>query len=299
LGERSIFSVCCLILLTTQAARANDVEPRLYSAVPTGANFLSVGYVRSEGEVSLDSSIPVIDAKGEVDSLVLQYSRGLNVAGRSGLLSVVVPYANLALEGIYLGQPASGEVRGFGDPVVRLAVNFTGAPAMTGDEFRGYQQKTIVGASVAVSVPVGRYETERVLNTSSNRWNVVGQVGFSHRVRRWTLEGAVGLSAFSDNDELKGDNELSQESITLFRGTALYHFTPRVWMSLGVVHSRGGATSLNGVKRRDHQNNWRSGLAFSFPVGRRHRMQLVATEGVSARIGADFTTFIANYTLSF
>jgi hypothetical protein len=84
LGERSIFSVCCLILLTTQAARANDVEPRLYSAVPTGANFLSVGYVRSEGEVSLDSSIPVIDAKGEVDSLVLPTwrSRGYTLGSR-------------------------------------------------------------------------------------------------------------------------------------------------------------------------------------------------------------------------
>ncbi len=297
--ERSIFSFCCLILLAAQPAWANDVEPRLYSAVPTGANFLSIGYKRSEGEVSLDSSIPVIDAKGEIDALILQYSRGLNIAGRSGLLSVMVPYANLALEGIYLGQPASGEVTGLGDPVIRLAVNFVGAPAMTREEFRGYQQKTIVGASVAVSVPVGRYDDERVLNAGSNRWNVIGQVGVSHRVRRWTLEGAVGVSAFSDNDELRGDNELSQDAILLFRGTALYHFTPRVWMSFGVVHSRGGATRLNDIKRRDHQNNWRSGATLSFPIGRRQRVQLVATEGVSARIGADFTTFIANYTITF
>lgn len=296
---RFIFSVCCAILLAAQPARGNDVEPRLYSAVPTGANFLSIGYKRSEGEVSLDSSIPVVDAKGEIDAVVLQYSRGLNIAGRSGLLSVAVPYANLALEGAYLGQQVAGEVTGLGDPVIRLAVNFFGAPAMTLDEFRSYEQKTIVGASVAVSVPLGRYDNERVLNAGSNRWNVIGQVGISHRLRRWTLEGAIGVSAFSDNDEVRGDNELSQEAIALFRGTALYHFTPRVWLSLGVVHSRGGATKLNGVKRRDQQNNWRSGATLSFPVGRRHRVQLVATEGVSARIGADFTTFIANYTISF
>jgi hypothetical protein len=294
-----VISVGCAVLLAGQPVRGNDVEPRLYSAVPTGANFLSIGYKRSHGEVTLDSSVPVVDAEGQVDALVLGYSRGLNIAGRSGLLTVMVPYANLALEGIYLGQPASGEVTGFGDPVVRLSVNFVGAPAMSRDEFRTYRQKTIVGASVAVSLPAGRYDKDRVLNPGSNRWNVIGQVGVSHRVRRWTLEGAMGVSVFSDNDELRGDNELSQEAIALFRGSALYHFTPRTWMSIGLVHSRGGATRLNGVKRRDHQNNWRSGASISFPVGRRHRVQLIATEGVSARIGADFTTFIANYTVSF
>ncbi|MCZ6855267.1 MAG: hypothetical protein O7G86_15255 [Gammaproteobacteria bacterium] len=109
---------------------ANDVEPRLYSNIPTGINFLSIGYARSHGEVSFDSSVPVADVEGEIDSVVMSYSRGLNIAGKSALLTLAVPYAHVALEGLYLGQPASGRRQGMGDPRIRLVVNFYGAPAM-------------------------------------------------------------------------------------------------------------------------------------------------------------------------
>ncbi len=117
-------------------AVANDVEPRLYSNVPTGTNFLSLGYSRSEGEVTFDGNVPITDAEGEVISVVVSYSRGLNIAGNSALLTVLVPYGEIALEGLYLGQPASGNRQGWGDPRIRLAMNFYGAPAMTPEEFR-------------------------------------------------------------------------------------------------------------------------------------------------------------------
>ena len=54
---------------------ANDVEPRLYSNVPVGVNFVSLGYANSQGEVTFDSSVPIDDADGDIDSLVLSFSR--------------------------------------------------------------------------------------------------------------------------------------------------------------------------------------------------------------------------------
>ena len=179
---------CCGVLLfLTGKSSANDVEPRLYSNIPEGTNFLSVGYAHSKGEVTFDSSIPVADARGEVDSMVLSYSRGLDIGGKSALLTVAVPYAELALEGLYLGEPASGQRHGVGDPRVRLAVNLYGAPSLKPEQFRAYQQRTIIGASITTSVPVGRYVEERVLNAGTNRWNVGGQLGVAHRVRKWRL----------------------------------------------------------------------------------------------------------------
>ncbi len=278
---------------------ADDVEPRLYSNVPTGANFLSVGYSQSTGDVTFDSSVPVADVDGDVDAVLVSYSRGLDIAGKSALLTLAVPYANVALEGLYLGQPASGEQRGMGDPFVRFAVNFYGAPALAPQEYAAYQQKTIVGASIAVGIPVGKYDEDRVINIGSNRWSVVGQIGVSQQIRKWTLEAAVGFAWFSDNDDLLKTNTVEQDAIGLFKSNVLYHITPRVWVGAGLLYTAGGTTRLNGNRRDDRQQNWRTGVAMSIPLARRHRLQLRATEGVTARIGADFRTYSASYTYSF
>jgi hypothetical protein len=36
------------------------MEPRSYSAVPLGTNFVVAGYARSTGDVSLDPSLPIL-----------------------------------------------------------------------------------------------------------------------------------------------------------------------------------------------------------------------------------------------
>ena len=60
-------------------AVANDVEPRLYSNTPVGVNFISLNYARSDGEVTFDASVPVADVEGEIDAMVLSYSRGFSI----------------------------------------------------------------------------------------------------------------------------------------------------------------------------------------------------------------------------
>jgi hypothetical protein len=296
---KSVVTIILIAVLAPVEIRAADVEPRLYSNIPAGMNFVSVSYANSSGEVTFDSSIPVEDVDGEVDSVVLSYSRSLNIAGKSALLTVAVPYAELGLEGLLLGEPASGRRRGFGDPQVRLAVNFYGAPATIPKNFASYQQKTIVGASISVGMPFGRYLDDKVLNVGTNRWNVVGQVGLSHKINRWTVESAIGISWTSDNDDVVGNKRLEQDPIGLFRGTVLYNFSRGFWVGAGVLYANGGDTKLDGVQRDDRQKNWRTGIATSFSLAPRHNLQLRITEGVTARIGADFRTYSANYTYTF
>lgn len=292
---RSILFLC---VAWPVAVAANDVEPRLYANIPTGTNFLSLGYAQSSGEVSFDSSIPASDVEGEIDSIVLRYSRALSVANKSALLTIAVPYADVFLEGIYLGQPASGQRQGMGDPIVRLAVNLYGAPAMTRAEFRSYEQQTIVGASIAVGIPVGRYVKERIINVGTNRWTVLAQLGISHSVRRWTFEAGLGFAWFSDNEEFLGTT-LEQDPIGLFRSTLLYSFKPGLWLSAGFLYAHGGDTRANGVQRDDRLQNWRTGVAISIPLARGHNLQLRATEGIRSRIGSDFRTYAASYTYTF
>ena len=280
-------------------AHANDVEPRLYSNVPTGLNFFSIGYAHSSGEVTFDTSVPLADVEGEVDSMVLSYSRGLNIAGKSALLTFVIPYADIDLEGLYLGEPVSGRRPGFGDPRIRLSVNFYGAPATTRKEYATYQQKTIVGGSISVGMPFGRYVEDKVLNVGSNRWNVVGQLGVSRQINRWIIESAIGVSWNSHNDELLGTRKLEQDPIGLFRATLIYNFSPGLWVGAGAIYAGGGDTTLDGVRRDDRQKNWRAGLAVSIPLAPGRAVSLRVTEGITSRIGAVFSTYSAAYTYAF
>jgi hypothetical protein len=294
------FSLIVLIIaILSFEAWANDVEPRLYSNVPTGVNFLTIGYANSSGEVAFDNSIPITEADGNIDAVVLSYSRGLNIAGKSGLLTIAVPYANVRLTGKVLGEPASGKRLGLGDPQVRLAINFYGAPAMSRRKFPAYQQRTIIGGSISVGMPFGRYLDDRILNVGNNRWSFVAQSGISHRVNQWTVESALGVAWFTDNDEFVGDRVLEQNPIGLLRATAIYNFTPGFWVGAGFVYAYGGESTVEGIQRHDRQKNTRSGISASIQLAPRHRLLLRVTNGLVARIGADFTTYSASYTLTF
>ena len=287
------------VALLPGVVSATDVEPRLYSNVPVGVNFVQLSYAHSKGDVSFDNSVPVEDVEGEVDQVILSYSRGIDVFGRSGLLTVAVPWGEAGLKGLYLGEPASGRRNGVGDPRFRLSVNLWGAPALKPQEFRTYQQETIVGMTLTVAPPLGSYQPERIINIGTNRWSVEGQVGVSHKRGPWTVESAAGVLWTSKNDELRGTNTLEQDSIALFRATLLYNLTPTAWFGTGLAYAYGGETTLNGFERDDRLANWRFGLAFSFVPARNHRIQLRASEGVASRIGQDFRTYGIGYTLTF
>ena len=132
---RSALFLTVITILISFEVQGNDVQPRLYSNVPVGVNFISVGYANSDGEITFDNSIPVEDVEGSIDSLLLSYSRGVNIAGKSAMFTIAVPYADVSLEGLYLGEPTSGQRQGMGDPQIRLSVNFYGAPATSRKQY--------------------------------------------------------------------------------------------------------------------------------------------------------------------
>src|SRR5574341_321132 len=105
-------------------ARAQAIEPRLYSNAPVGLNFLLVGFAHSSGGVALDPSAPIEDASIDVDSPFVAYVRSLGVAGQSAKFQFLLPYAWLYGEGIFgpTGEFLTRDVDGFGEPALRVSV---------------------------------------------------------------------------------------------------------------------------------------------------------------------------------
>ena len=66
---RSLFAgMLAVTMLGTTCLTAADIEPRAYSNIPLGINFLIVGYAHSEGNVTFDPSVPIMNGKLTTDS---------------------------------------------------------------------------------------------------------------------------------------------------------------------------------------------------------------------------------------
>src|SRR5436190_11044930 len=174
------------LLLAPALAAAQSMEPRAYSNLPVGLNFLLAGYVYSQGDVGFDAASPLQDGHTRVHALPIGYVRSLDVAGNAGSVALVVPLVDLTATASLNGTTeARREVSGLGDPALRLATNFYGAPALSAAEFAGYRQDLIVGASVTLTAPFGQYDSTRLVNIGTNRWSVKPELGLSQALGPW------------------------------------------------------------------------------------------------------------------
>ena len=202
-----------LFLGAPSGSRAQVMEPLSYTNAPIGLNFLIAGYGYLWGDVLTDPSLPIKDADAKVHTAVLTYARVLDFWGQSGTVALLAPYAWLSASGEVAGQSRSVDRSGLGDITLRASVNLYGAPALSLQEFRDYRQDTIVGVSLWVTAPTGRYDPERLINIGTNRWSFKPEVGISKALGRWTLEAAASVTFVTDNDEFLGTNVREQKPL--------------------------------------------------------------------------------------
>ena len=271
-------------------ADAQELEPRAYTNTPVGLNFLIAGYAYSSGGVATDPTLPIKDAHLHIHSAILAYARSLNVLGTSGKVDVVLPYAWLAGSAEVVGQPREREVSGLADPRLRFSVNLYGAPALSVEEFTSYKQDLIVGASLQVGIPLGQYDSEKLVNLGTNRWSVKPELGISKAWGRLTIEASGGITFYTTNDDFFGGKSRSQEPIYSLQGHLSYNFSRGMWVGLDGTYYTGGRTTTDGVKDNNFQGNTRVGVTFALPVNRYNSIKLYASTGVSTRTGGNFDT---------
>ena len=177
-----------------------------------------------------------------------------------------------------------------GDPRLRLAINLYGAPAMTPKEFASRSRKTILGASLVVSPPLGQYDPTKLVNIGANRWAFKPELGLSREFGRWTLEGDAGVWLFTDNTDFYGGQTRHQEPISSLQVHVIYTFKPRMWLAFDANFYNGGRTSINGVPKADLQQNSRAGFTFALPVNKQHSLKISFSRGAVTSIGADFNS---------
>lgn len=290
-----IVRLACVLVVTVFVftdtrlnVHAQDLEPRAYSNTPIGMNFLLVGYQYSQGALLFDPTLPITDADANVNIGLLGYVRTLAIADKSAKVGVLLPFAGLDANGYVEDVFRTREDQGLADPAFYFTINLYGAPALSFEEFKDYQQDTIIGLAFKLTAPLGVYENDRLLNIGTNRWSFKPEIGISQALGRWTLEAAAAATLYSDNDDFDNGKTRQQDSIYSVQGHVVYSFPGNIWASVGATYYAGGRTTIEGVARNDLQQNWRTGFTVAFPLNRHHSIKLFGNSGVSTRTGTDY-----------
>ena len=258
---------------------AQEIEARRYSNAPIGLNFATGGIAQAKsGSYKLTTE-------------AVSLTHVLDVAGQSGRLSLLLPYAELSGTGTVGGQTFNASSEGMSDPVIKASANLYGAPALSLDEFKNYKQDLIIGASIAASVPWGKYNSEQMVNVGANRWFVQPGLGASQAIGSWRLELAGMATIYTNNNSFMGNNTLSQNPIYSGQTHVIYYFANTAWISADATYYTVGQSYVNGLPVSGSQENWRYGSTFSYPINKNNSIRLTASTGGYSRTNNSYDLY--------
>jgi hypothetical protein len=290
-GRINIKYLVCFIaglLLKLYSSYSQDLEPRAYTNIPRGINFVLAGYNYSQGGVVFDPTIPLDNADIHIHGTVFAWARSIKVGPMSGKVDVIIPYGWLSGSAEYDGQIVTRVVSGLADPRIRMSVNFIGAPSLPLSGFKDYKQSFVLGGSLQVFLPLGQYDPLRLVNLGTNRYSFKPELGASKTFGPIQIELTGGVQFFTVNYDFFQGKTRSQAPIGSLQGHINYNFKKGIWAALDGTYYWGGHTTVDGVEGQDLQKNTRLGLTVAIPLGIHQSIKINLSTGVSTRTGSDY-----------
>jgi hypothetical protein len=288
-------ALAVVALLRCAVLSAQELEPGTYQNAPVGVNVVYTGYGFSTGNVLFDAALPIQGASAKVHAVSFGFLRTLDLFGRLAKIDAQIPVSWGRFQGEVEGEFRTRTPRGLADPRVRLSINLAGSPALDLPAFATFRQRTIVGTSVLVVMPLGLYDRTRFINLGANRWAFRPEAAVSHARGRWIFEAAAGAWLFTDNADYVGGTTLSQAPFYFAKGSVIYTLRRNLWFSVSYGRGSGGETRVDDLARHDLQRNDRIGATLSFPAGRSGALRVLATSGLATRLGTDFDSIGVGY----
>jgi hypothetical protein len=269
---RLVLAALVLAAQLPGAASAQELEPRRWSHLPTGMNFLGAGYAYTDADTSDSPALKLEDVRSKVHTVAARYIRTFELLGRTARAEVGQTWRQGSWNGLLDGEAASTSRSGWGDTVARLAVNVVGAPPLEGKAYASYRAsrdvETLVGVALSLHLPTGEYMKDRLINLGSNRFVIRPQVGVVHNRGNWSMELTGAAWLYTDNDSFFNGNRLETEPLLTLQGHLTYNFRPGLWASAGVGYGHGARSTLNGDEKDDRKQIVGWTLSAGYPLAR-------------------------------
>jgi len=282
--------------------KAQDLEPRRWAHLPSGMTNVGVGYAYTDSFIYFSPFWKIRDASAEINSFGVSVLRTFDMAGKSARIGLLLPYVSGRWEGDVDNEYEVVKLHGISDPRLRLSVNLYGAPALKGAEFVQYREQhatnTVVGASLAVSAPLGKYDEDELVNISANRWTAQPQLGVVHSRGPWSFELTGSVILFSDNKNFIDNTRLEQKTVYATQAHVIYDFKPGLWVSLSTAYGKGGRVYLENQKTAFEVDNWLWAASFGFQIGKSQSVKLTWLSGRTQNdVGRDSDNLLLSWSM--
>lgn len=287
---------CALFVVAAACAPwAQELEPRVYLASPVGTNAVIVALARSSGDVLVDPTLPVENARARIGALVFGFYRTFDLFGRTASVGGTVPMLRASAVGEVGGVERRVNRFGQGDIATRLTVNLLGFPAMDTATFVKQGRHPGLGASLVANLPVGQYESTQRINLGTNRWSVKPELGLTLPLgERWFFDTYFGSWLFGKNADYLGSTR-TQDALLTTQIHLSYNLSRQAWAALDGTFYSGGRTTVNETENSDRQHNMRIGGTLALPIASRQSLRIAVSKGALVRIGSDFATVSATW----
>jgi Putative MetA-pathway of phenol degradation len=294
--------LCSLLCLLTPMVAGQELTPRAYWPAPQGTQVLTVGAVYTDGDIIPDPSLPVTGVDSKIATGVVGYLHTLDILGRTGHVILEQAYSSgeTTFDSLEFGL-IEREYQGVGDLAATFSINLMGAPAMNREEFAELRRnpRPILGASLKLVAPTGRYDEDKLLNVGANRWAAKAELGYMTVLHpKWLLEFELGVWVFDDNDDFLGTTR-KQGSIKSAELHLVHRFGPGFWASLDLNGYRGGQSEIGGLRLDDLQRDSKVGFTVSFPIAPKQALKFGYSMGSVNDTDEDFDMYQVSYSRVF
>jgi hypothetical protein len=265
-----ILIVLFCTFLMSNVVNALDVEPGLWAHIPVERHFVGIGYVKTEADILVDPNLKLEDVELDMDTWAAKYIYSFESFGKSSRIDITQGYQEGHWKGLLDGVYAETSRKGASDTFIRYAISLYGAPPLKAGDYVAYRRKqdgeTIVGAGLAVRLPTGEYDDERLINLGQNRFAIRPQVGIEHNRGPWTFEATSEVAFYSDNNDFYNGSRLEQDPLLKIGASAEYTFYPGFRATVAYAYDYGGETSVNNVKSDNRKQNEAWAMSITCPL---------------------------------
>jgi hypothetical protein len=277
--------------------QAQDLEPRLLSAMPISGNIVVATYSHSGGNILVDNALPVEDLNANLNNLVFAYVRSFKLFNKLTKIDVVIPYSLGKYEALLSGEHTKINRNGLADPQFRISMILLGVTPLKPQDFVKHDRKNFrLGVNFRVKVPMGAYDSNYALNVGTNRWTFQTGIGGSYTLsKKFIFEAHINSWLFTENTDFYNGNHTQQKPLFGLQFHAAYIFKPGFWVAISAGKTTGGKLETNGILQDIAQKNSRVGAAIAYKLNKNSGLKLAYTNGFATRTGADFNSIIFGY----
>lgn len=166
-------------------------------------------------------------------------------------------------------------------------------------QFAGWKQKILLGASLKVVAPTGQYDPTKLINWGIHRWAFRPELGYSERWGNWVLDGYAGVWFYTTNSafyDIPFPKPQTEAPIGSLEGHLSYDFKKlgglkklRGWASLDGNFWWGGIAVLNGIPNpQTKQTSSRIGGTVSLPFKKHQSIKVAYSTGTYGSFGGNY-----------